>query len=75
MRGTKAACEAFTASTEEVVRAYAIDTEEIGILTNGTWVWISNSNIGTGELLMQDGVISPPVPIENEIQDDWLFEG
>ena len=29
----------------------------------------------TGELLMQDGVTAPPVPVENEAQDDWLYEG
>lgn len=30
---------------------------------------------GAGELLMQDGVTNPPVPIENEAGDDWLYEG
>jgi len=29
----------------------------------------------SGELLMQDGVTAPPVPIENEAQDDWLYAG
>lgn len=29
----------------------------------------------SGELLMQDGVSSPPVPIENEAGTDWLYEG
>lgn len=28
----------------------------------------------SGELLMQDGVTSPPVPIETEAGDDWLYE-
>lgn len=33
------------------------------------------SNLGfTKELLMQDGVTNPPVPIETEAQDDWLYE-
>jgi hypothetical protein len=27
------------------------------------------------ELLMADGVTSPPVPIETEAGDDWLYEG
>jgi hypothetical protein len=27
-----------------------------------------------GELLMQDGVTAPPVPIETEAQDDWLYQ-
>lgn len=25
------------------------------------------------ELLMQDGVTNPPVPVETEAQDDWLY--
>lgn len=29
----------------------------------------------TGELLMQDGVTAPPVPIENEARSDWLYQG
>ena len=28
----------------------------------------------SGELLMQDGVTAPPVPIETEDQTDWLYE-
>lgn len=31
--------------------------------------------VSSGELLMQDGVTAPPVPIENEAQDDWLYYG
>lgn len=27
----------------------------------------------SGELLMADGVTAPPVPIETELQDDWLY--
>lgn len=30
---------------------------------------------GAGELLMQDGVSSPPVPLETEDGTDWLYEG
>jgi predicted GH43/DUF377 family glycosyl hydrolase len=29
----------------------------------------------SGELLMQDGVSAPPVPIENEARTDWLYQG
>lgn len=29
---------------------------------------------GTAELLMADGVTSPPVPIETEAGDDWLYQ-
>ena len=28
-----------------------------------------------GELLMQDGVTAPPVPLETESRDDWVYEG
>lgn len=28
----------------------------------------------SGELLMQDGVTAPPVPVETEARDDWLYE-
>lgn len=28
-----------------------------------------------GELLMQDGVTGPPVPLETEGRDDWIYEG
>jgi hypothetical protein len=30
---------------------------------------------GAGELLMQDGVSSPPVPLETEAGTDWLYQG
>ena len=30
---------------------------------------------GGGELLMQDGVTSPPVPLETEDGSDWLYTG
>jgi hypothetical protein len=32
------------------------------------------SATGPRELLMADGVTSPPVPIENEAGDDWLYQ-
>jgi hypothetical protein len=37
-------------------------------------VTIPGSTGTAKELLMQDGVTSPPVPIENEAGDDWLYE-
>lgn len=33
------------------------------------------SSSAPGEVLMQDGIMAPPVPIETEAQDDWLYEG
>jgi len=33
----------------------------------------THAGVYVGELLMQDGVTSPPVPIENEAGDDWLY--
>lgn len=34
----------------------------------------ATSSSGAGEVLMQDGVTAPPVPIETEAQDDWLYQ-
>jgi hypothetical protein len=39
LRGTKANVEAFSATLEEQAIAYATDTAQIGIYTNGAWVW------------------------------------
>jgi len=43
MRGTKAQVEAFTATLEEQAVAYATDTGEFGVYTNGAWAWIDVS--------------------------------
>ena len=43
--------------------------------TNGIkWATPATSSPGAGELLMQDGVSAPPVPIENEARTDWLYQ-
>lgn len=40
------------------------------------WTYIDTPTGGEGgRLLMADGVTAPPVPIETEAQDDWLYEG
>ncbi|MDD5367453.1 MAG: hypothetical protein PHQ40_00345 [Anaerolineaceae bacterium] len=39
---------------------------------DGAWVVVSLSG---GEVLMQDGVSSPPVPVESEDGSDWLYQG
>jgi hypothetical protein len=41
---------------------------------NADWEMVA-AGAASGELLMQDGVTAPPVPIETEAQDDWLYEG
>lgn len=48
-------------------------TADIG--TSGSQVAAGNhTHTSSGsELLMADGVTAPPVPIENEAQDDWLY--
>lgn len=38
-------------------------------------VTIPGGGTGSGELLMQDGVTGPPVPLENEARSDWLYQG
>jgi len=35
---------------------------------------VSVTAAGATELLMADGVTSPPVPIETEAGDDWLYQ-
>lgn len=51
MRGTKADCEAFTATLEEGAVAYATDTAQLGIYTNGAFVWITS---GSGTTVATD---------------------
>lgn len=38
-------------------------------------VTISGGSSSGGELLMQDGVTAPPVPLETEDRSDWLYQG
>lgn len=40
----------------------------------GAWTDLPTGGSSSGELLMQDGVTAPPVPLENEAQDDWLYQ-
>lgn len=49
MRDTKANIESNNATMEEVNFAYATDTGEIGIFTNGAWVWIGGGGTATGQ--------------------------
>lgn len=39
-----------------------------------TGAWI-NQQILSSQIIMQDGVIRPPVPLETEDGTDWLYEG
>ena len=45
MRDTKANIEANSASLEETVWAFATDTGEIGVYTNGGWVWLGSGGV------------------------------
>lgn len=45
MRGTKTNIEALSADLEEQTAAYATDTEEIGIYTNGGWIWVNGGGV------------------------------
>lgn len=63
MRGTKAACEAFTANLEETVFAFASDTGQVGIYTNGSWEWIGTGGLsvgdtGTIDLTLSSGILT-----------------
>lgn len=45
----------------------------------GGWTYLDLdvllASTSSGELLMQDGISSPPVPLETEDGTDWLYEG
>lgn len=43
-RGLKADCESNSGSIEEGAIAFATDTQEIGLYTNGAWFWFGNSS-------------------------------
>jgi len=43
MRDTKTNIEAFGGTLEEQAIAFATDTSEIGIYTNGAWVWVGGA--------------------------------
>ena len=59
MRDTKSNCEAFSGTLEEALIAYATDTGELGIYTNGAWVWIGAGGASTiGDL--DDVTITDP---------------
>ena len=48
----------------------------ISLTQSGNDVSIASTASGSsGELLMQDGVSSPPVPLETEDGTDWLYQG
>jgi hypothetical protein len=62
----------------DVVGAALVQGSNVTITVNdpGDTITIAASATGgAGELLMQDGVTAPPVPIENEARDDWLYQG
>ena len=77
LRGVKADIESLDGTLEEQAISFATDTGEIGIYTGSAWEWIGGGGSGSGgsAILMQDGVTNPPVPIENEDGNDWLYEG
>lgn len=51
------------------------DRADWALLTGGSEITLHSHSTPAHELLMQDGVTSPPVPLENEAGDDWLYEG
>jgi hypothetical protein len=55
-----------------------IDFQGAGVTTtSGTGeviVTIAGGSAAASELVMQDGATAPPVPLENEARDDWLYK-
>jgi hypothetical protein len=70
-----------TAETEriqDVVGAMVVAGTNVTATYNdpaGTLTIAASGGSSTSELLMQDGVTGPPVPIENEARSDWLYQG
>ena len=60
LRDTQANIVAFTAVKEEQAIAYATDTGQLGIYTNGAWAWTSGSSgmIISGSGVMTTGAVS-----------------
>ena len=61
---------------------YSTVNARLAVGSNGTGLYADSTQTTgnrwtympiTGELLMADGVTAPPVPIETEAQDDWLY--
>jgi hypothetical protein len=59
-RDTKTDIEALDASVEEISFAYATDTQEFGIRSNGAWVWFGGGagqyrqfvyEVGSGDIV------------------------
>lgn len=60
----------------DVIGAALVQGSNITITVNdaGDTITIASTSSTGSELLMADGVTSPPVPIENEAGDDWLYQ-
>jgi hypothetical protein len=74
---TQAELDAHITDTADAHDASAISVADAGGYYTGTEVEAALQQIGAGlgrwELVMQDGVTAPPVPVETEAQDDWLY--
>lgn len=49
LRGAKASVEAFSGTLEEQMVAIATDTGQIGLYTNGAWLWTPSFNDSEGD--------------------------
>lgn len=58
----------------DVIGAALVQGSNITITINDAGDTITITGTAS-ELLMQDGVTGPPVPLENEARDDWLYQG
>ena len=57
----------------------ALPATTVGAVIAGDGIGVDNTDptnpiVSAKQLLMQDGVTSPPVPIETEAGDDWLYQ-
>jgi hypothetical protein len=59
----------------DVIGAALVQGSNITITVNDAADTITIASSGAGELLMQDGVSGPPVPLTNEAGTDYLYQG
>jgi hypothetical protein len=61
----------------DVIGAALVEGANVTITVDdaGDTITIAAAAGGSGELLMQDGVSGPPVPLTTEDGTDWLYEG
>lgn len=82
--GTKGAADGYTLVYRKSADEYGpepMPASGVTTIVAGTGATVDSTDpahpvisVSRGEVLMADGVTSPPVPIETEAGDDWLYQ-